>query len=88
MSIWLVRAGSKGQYEDKFLSDKRIYLTWGSLDVDLNKYKNREKLLQIIADIYSSEKPNTIKNWASQIYPIPTQCLNLQWSGNSRNIYC
>ena len=43
MSIWLVRAGSKGQYEDKFLSDKRIYLTWGSLDVDLTKYKNREK---------------------------------------------
>ncbi len=69
MSIWLVRAGNKGQYEDKFLSDKRIYLTWGSLDVDLKKYKNREKLLQIIADIYSSEKPNTIKNWASQIYP-------------------
>jgi len=27
MSIWLFRAGRNGEYESKFLEDKRIYLT-------------------------------------------------------------
>ncbi len=79
MSIWLVRAGSKGQYEDKFLNDKKIYLTWGELDIDLTKYKNREKLLSKLNEIYSSEKPNTIKNWASQIYPFANKIQEEDW---------
>lgn len=79
MSIWLVRAGSKGQYEDKFLNDKKIYLTWGDLDVDLTQYRNREKLLSKLNEIYSSEKPNTIKNWASQIYPFANKIQADDW---------
>lgn len=79
MSIWLVRAGSKGQYEDKFLNDKRTYLTWGSLDVDLTKYKNREKLLNKLSEIYTAEKPNTLRNWASQIYPFANKIQANDW---------
>ena len=47
MSIWLFRAGRNGEYESRFLEDKRIYLTWDGLNVDLsgnrieiNSYKN------------------------------------------------
>ena len=70
MGIWLFRAGKRGQFEEKFLTDSRIYLTWNRLNIDLNQYKNREKLLQKLQEVYPSEKMNTLKNWASQIYPI------------------
>ena len=46
MSIWLFRAGRNGEYESKFLEDKRIYLTWEGLNIDLSKYQERDKLLQ------------------------------------------
>ena len=68
MSIWLVRAGSKGEFEEKFISEKRVYLTWSSLVIDLRDYKDKGKLLSKLYDIYSSEKPKRVKNWASQIY--------------------
>lgn len=70
MGIWLFRAGKRGQFEEKFFADGRIYLTWNHLNIDLGQYKNREKLLQKLQEVYPSEKMNTLKNWASQIYPI------------------
>lgn len=70
MGIWLFRAGSNGEFEEKFLTDNRVYLTWNNLNIDLKDYKDRQKLLHKLEKIYSSEKLNTIKNWASQIYPI------------------
>lgn len=79
MSIWLFRAGSNGEYESKFLEDKRIYLTWNSLNIDLSKYQDRKKLLNKLSEIYSGEKPNTIKNWASQIYPIAHRIEKGDW---------
>ena len=79
MSIWLFRAGKIGEFESKFLADKRIYLTWDNLNVDLSKYGDRSKLLDKLQDIYSSEKPNTIKNWASQIYPIAHRIEKGDW---------
>lgn len=70
MGIWLFRAGKRGEFEEKFLADGKIYLTWNDLNIDLKEYKSREKLLQKLQEIYSGEKINTLKNWASQIYPI------------------
>ena len=70
MSVWLFRAGKHGEYEEKFLNDKRIYLTWDNLNIDLSKYKEKSKLLAELLKVYSTEKANTVRNWASQIYPI------------------
>ena len=70
MSIWLFRAGKIGEYEEKFLSDSRIYLTWQDLKINLNDYKDRTAHLQKLQELYPSEKLNTLKNWESQIYPI------------------
>jgi restriction system protein len=44
MAIWLVRAGSHGEYEQKFLQDRRIYVTWHDLDVNLEKLKEKTDL--------------------------------------------
>jgi len=40
MALWLVRAGRHGQFEARFLEDKRIYVTWHGLRVDLGKLKD------------------------------------------------
>ena len=55
MSIWLFRAGKNGEYEEKFLADSRIYLTWQNLNIDLKKYKDRSLHLQKLQELYPSE---------------------------------
>ena len=79
MSIWLFRAGKNGEFEAKFLNEKRIYLTWNGLNVDLSVYKDRAKLLEKLQELYYGEKTNTIKNWASQIYPIAHRIEKGDW---------
>lgn len=70
MSIWLFRAGKNGEYEEKFLTDNRIYLTWKKLKIDLKDYKDRVAHFQKLQELYPSEKINMLKNWESQIYPL------------------
>ncbi|AYF53274.1 restriction endonuclease [Clostridium novyi] len=79
MSIWLFRAGSNGEYENKFLSDNRVYLTWEDLDVDLNEFKQKEDLYEFLVDKYDLEKEKTAINWASQIYPIAHRMVKGDW---------
>ncbi|KAA0566610.1 restriction endonuclease [Bacillus sp. CH30_1T] len=70
MSIWLFRAGSNGEFEDKFLQDNRVYLTWDDLNINLKKLEEKEELYTYLVDKYELEKQKTAINWASQIYPI------------------
>lgn len=70
MGIWLFRAGGEGQYENKFLSDNRVYLTWNNLNINLNEYEDRRKLMDKLTEIYSEMKEKTLLNWVAQIYPI------------------
>lgn len=70
MSIWLFRAGSTGEYEDKFLQDKKIYLTWDDLNYDLNKLQTKEELNDLLHKVYPSEKAGRYRNWLGQIWPI------------------
>jgi restriction system protein len=69
MSVWLVRAGRSGEYESKFLSEGRIYVTWKGLNVDLNPLSGQSKLQDILTKTYPDKKSATVKNWASQIWP-------------------
>lgn len=41
MAVWLIRAGSHGEFQDKFLSEKRAYVTSDRLDVNLKKEKKK-----------------------------------------------
>ncbi len=70
MTLWLNRAGKNGEFESKFLSDNRIYLTWDGFDVDLNKIVSQEDLYKILVNKYNLEKEKTAINWASQIWAI------------------
>ena len=44
MAVWLIRAGSHGEYELKFIQERRVYVTWDALDVNLDKLANRGEL--------------------------------------------
>lgn len=70
MSIWLVRAGSSGEYESKFLDDRRIYLTWYDLSTNLETLPSQKELRSHLYELYPDSKKGRINNWSSQIWPI------------------
>jgi restriction system protein len=69
MAIWLIRAGSHGEYEQKFLQENRIFVTWDGLNVNLDKLGGRTALVAAMTKHYPDAKPKTIMNWASQVWP-------------------
>ena len=69
MTLWLTRAGSSGEYESRFLSEGRIYLTWHELTNNLEKLKTRQELHDLLVATYPEDKPARLRNWASQIWP-------------------
>ena len=69
MAIWLVRAGSHGEYEQKFIQENRVYVTWDDLDVDLAKLLQRGELTAEMTQRYPEAKPKTVLNWVSQVWP-------------------
>ncbi|MEX2204597.1 MAG: restriction endonuclease [Myxococcota bacterium] len=69
MAVWIVRAGSRGEMEQKFLQEGRVYVTWRELDRDLSKLADRQALLGVLGEIYPDAKLARLRNWSSQIWP-------------------
>ena len=69
MAVWLIRAGSQGEYEQKFIQENRVYVTWDDLDVNLATLGSRNDLIKEMKKRYPEAKERTIANWASQVWP-------------------
>ncbi|MFN5350131.1 MAG: restriction endonuclease [Polaromonas sp.] len=69
MAIWLIRAGSHGEYEQKFIQENRVYVTWDGLDVNLIKLAERAELVTAMTQRNPDTKPKAILNWVSQVWP-------------------
>src|SRR5262245_32508914 len=69
MAVWLVRAGSHGEYELKFIQENRVYVTWDDLNVNLSKLAEKEQLADAMMQRYPDTKPKAISNWVSQVWP-------------------
>ena len=69
MAIWLVRAGSHGEYERKFISDNKVYVTADNLDVNLKGLASRNDLVAVMTQRYPDAKTKTVINWAGQAWP-------------------
>jgi restriction system protein len=69
MAVWLIRAGSHGEYEQKFIQENRVYVTWDGLDVNLAKLTGRPELVAAMTQRYVDTKPKAILNWVSQVWP-------------------
>lgn len=68
MAIWLVRAGRSGEYENKFLSEGRIFIAWERFNHDLSKIKDKKDLHKLLFENYPQEKKGAIRNWTGQLY--------------------
>ena len=68
MAIWVVRAGSHGEYELKFIQENRVYVTWDGLDVNVGKLSDRSELGEVMTERYPDAKTKTISNWVSQVW--------------------
>lgn len=79
MALWLFRAGSRGEYESKFLTDKRVYITWKDLRDDLSGLKARADLLTLFRKYYPDVKPNALSNYVSQVWPAVTEMKAGDW---------
>lgn len=79
MAIWLVRAGSHGEYEQKFIQEAHIYVTWDGLDVDLATLPSRDTLSALMSQRYENAKPKTITNWVSQLWPFAHSMQKGDW---------
>ncbi|GIX04579.1 MAG: hypothetical protein KatS3mg114_0448 [Planctomycetaceae bacterium] len=62
MAVWLIRAGSYGEYELKFIEEGRVYVTWDNLDVNLGRLADRGDLTKVMMERYPDAKPKAIAN--------------------------
>lgn len=69
MAIWLVRGGAKGEFENRFLNDNRIYLTWERSNHDLSLIKSKSEMSDKLMEDYPGSKKGTIRNWTGQVFP-------------------
>lgn len=69
MAIWSVRAGPRGEYEQKFIQENRVYITRDALDVNLGKLEQRAELTAVMTERRPDAKPKAIQNWVSQVWP-------------------
>lgn len=69
MALWMVRAGRHGEYEDRFLSTSRIYLTWGdSIPGDVRGFGTRAEILQALRQRWPNASEGKIRNHVGQIW--------------------
>lgn len=66
MALWLIRSGKYGEFENRFLDEKRIYFNWGDLNSDLSLLPDREAIYELFLNTYPEDKVNAVKNWARQ----------------------
>ncbi len=67
MSVWLVRAGGKGERQDFALDKGVAVIGWDDLP-DLSQFDKREDLEAACREIYPDAKPRKIGNWAGQFW--------------------
>src|SRR5947208_341479 len=68
MTLWMVRAGRHGEYEDRFLGDSRIYLTWDTFNSDLRTVASRAELAQMLREKWVNAAEGKVRNHAGQIW--------------------
>jgi len=69
MTVWLVRAGKHGEFEQKFLQENKIFVTWDHLAVDIGKMADRTELFAAMTAAYPDAKVKAIHNNVSQVWP-------------------
>jgi len=69
MALWMLRAGRHGEYEERFLSTSRIYLTWGdTIPGDARDLQSRAQIVQTLRERWTDASDGRIRNHAGQLW--------------------
>ena len=68
MSLWVVRGGKFGEYENRFINSQKVYLTRDGFKTDLNKLSTKADLRTKLDDIYPSQASMKLSSWSDQIW--------------------
>jgi len=79
MTLRLIRAGSRGEHEQKFLDEGRVYVAWEGLDVDLSLLADRQDLIRVLEERFPDEKAKALVNWSSQVWPFVKDMAQGDW---------
>lgn len=79
MTLWLIRAGSRGEHEQKFIDEGRVYVAWDGLDVDLGALADRQALIGVLEERFPDEKAKALLNWSSQVWPFAKDMAAGDW---------
>ncbi|MCP9915277.1 restriction endonuclease [Cyanobium sp. ATX 6F1] len=79
MTLWLIRAGSHGEQEQKFLDEGRVYLAWDALNVDLAALADRQALIHAMEQRYQEEKAKALINWSAQVWAFGRDMAQGDW---------
>ena len=79
MTLWVIRAGSRGEHEQKFLDEGRVYVAWEGLDVDLGTLPDRQGLIRVLEERFPDEKAKALVNWSAQVWPFVKEMVKGDW---------
>jgi len=68
MALWLIRAGAHGEYEQRFLDEGKVYLTWEGLKYNLAERIEWEGLKELLSEAYPEYSKKSISNQAGQVW--------------------
>jgi restriction system protein len=79
MKLWMNRAGSRGEWEQKFLKDKRVYLQWKELDLDLSQIADKDGLRSLLRITYPEAPRQRIASYLGQIWIFVKEMQSGDW---------
>lgn len=68
MALWMIRAGRHGEYEDRFITDSRVYLTWDTFQADLRPVGSRAEIIRMFREKWVNASEGKIRNHTGQIW--------------------
>ena len=79
MTLWLNRAGSRGERESKCLDDNRIYMGWDGLKFDLSTVASKHALSDLLRKVYPNAPKGRISQNTGQIWPFAHEMKSGDW---------
>lgn len=66
--LWVVRAGQKSIYAEKFIDNSKIYIPWDGYKISLCTLQSREQIRKIVEKEKNTDNRTSVSNWAGQLY--------------------
>ena len=73
MRIWVIRANRHGENEQKYIQEKRVYVAWNRLTINIAKFSSRDTLLDEMARLYPDyNNEEDLRGIYPEAYLVPT----------------